>query len=98
MIEFRCAPVIVYAVLSIAGLITDVTTGKKSPVQYVGNVVTDLLVIALIAWLCGNGHKTLAWTIVFLPLILFVLLFVLLLLFYKETPSASPKFSFSSFL
>jgi hypothetical protein len=70
-----CTPLKVFIVLSLISLVLSLLTGGGL-FGALASLLVALLVYFLIRWLCANGHTTVAWVVVFLPLIMTALMFV----------------------
>lgn len=81
MQSFRnlCAPAIVYVVLVVVGLVSQMMGGMTTFFGTIGSVVVALLWTWLLNFICKSGYVGISWVLVFLPIILYILLFVFIL-------------------
>ena len=72
-----CAPFVIYVILGVvsilANLIKENTLTVKATVVS-ANIISLLIFGTLFYWLCLNCHKTTAWVILLLPVIVFIIL------------------------
>lgn len=73
-----CGPAQVYLALQVVGIVLSALAGGVSGV---GAAVISLIVALVWTWIlqkiCDAGYRTAAWILVFLPLILLLVVFVL---------------------
>jgi hypothetical protein len=74
-----CAPAIVYVVLVVVGLVSQMMGGMATFFGTIGSVVVALLWTWLLNFICKSGYVGISWVLVFLPIILYILLFIFLL-------------------
>jgi len=69
-----CAPLMIYAIFVLISAVL-MLVGPGQLGQKLGNLVINLVIAFLVGWLikwlCESGHVTLAWVLVFLPLIIY---------------------------
>lgn len=69
-----CTPAVVYLVLALIGVFT--TMRNNGVASGVGSLIFVALWTWFLNYLCSKGHTGISWFLVFLPLILFAVMFV----------------------
>lgn len=75
-----CPPFIIYIILSVVSLLSTIINTSSSITTKLISVSSGLVSMALFGalfyWLCYTCHKTIAWVILLIPVIVFLLLLV----------------------
>lgn len=79
-----CAPAIVYIVLVIVGLISQTMSNMITITGTIGTIVIALVWTWLLNYICKSGYIGISWVIVFLPIILYILIFVFFIKYNQE--------------
>ena len=83
-----CVPLVIYIILAIIGIVVSIIAAyksKRSNTEKVSGIVMSVLWtvlwIFLMFQLCKRGHEGWAWVILLLPIIFWVIIFVLVFVF-----------------
>ncbi len=76
-----CAPALVYVILVVVGIIAQIMGGMATFSNTIGTIIVAGLWTWLLNYICKSGYTMASWALVFLPIILYILLFVFLIKF-----------------
>ncbi len=79
-----CAPAIVYLVLVVVGIISQIMSGMATFFGTLGTIIVAGLWTWLLNFICKSGYVTISWVLVFLPIIMGILAFIFLIKYAKE--------------
>lgn len=84
-----CTPALIYFVLSSLGLLASFSVAGISITSVISNVFFMLIWVWLLNHLCSTGNETVAWILLLLPLIIFMLLLAFLAEIISSVGSAA---------
>lgn len=79
-----CAPAIVYLVLVVVGIISQIMGGVATFFGTLGHIIIAAIWTWLLNFICKSGYVIISWILVFLPIIFGILLFVFVIKYTKE--------------
>ena len=79
-----CAPAIVYLVLVVVGIISQIMGGVATFFGTLGHIIIAVIWTWLLNFICKSGYVIISWILVFLPIIFGILLFVFVIKYTKE--------------
>lgn len=79
-----CAPAIVYVVLVVVGIISQIMGNVATFFGTMGHIVVAGVWTWLLNFICKSGYITISWVLVFLPIIMGILAFIFLIKYAKE--------------
>ena len=75
----------------VVGIISQIMSGNIKFLHTIGTIIVAILWTWLLNFICKSGYTTVSWILVFLPIILFILVFLFLINLVKGMSQEDKK-------